>query len=223
MDDKKLYALLEAVRSGSLSKAASELGYTQSGLTQMMNSLEDELGCCLLVRGYNGIKLTTAGEQLLPFIEDASASMKRLKDEARLSSAGQGKPIRIGVFPSITKSWLPYILKEYQKKCPGTSIEITVGNIEMQDWLDKDNVDLVLGEESMVNTGVSADCTPLAAELSSGFSGGSFSAAFAGGADSGAAPEPAALLLSSTVGGTAAFVPDGCGAAAAVVSVASGC
>jgi DNA-binding transcriptional LysR family regulator len=50
MDDKKLYALLEAVRSGSLSKAASELGYTQSGLTQMMNSLEDELGCCLLVR-----------------------------------------------------------------------------------------------------------------------------------------------------------------------------
>ena len=149
MDDKKLYALLESVRSGSLSKAASELGYTQSGLTQMMNSLEDELGCCLLVRGYNGIKLTPVGEQLLPFIEDASASMKRLKDEARQSSAGQGKPIRIGVFPSITKSWLPYVLKEYQKKCTGTSIEITVGNIEMQDWLDKDNVDLVLGEESM--------------------------------------------------------------------------
>ena len=41
MDDKKLFAFLEAVRYGSLSKAAAELGYTQSGLTQMMNSLED--------------------------------------------------------------------------------------------------------------------------------------------------------------------------------------
>jgi DNA-binding transcriptional LysR family regulator len=149
MDDKKLFALLEAVRSGSLSKAAAELGYTQSGLTQMMNSLEDELGCCLLVRSYNGIKLTPAGEQLLPLIEDAAGSLKRLKDEANQTSAGQNKPIRIGVFPSISKSWLPYVLKEYQRRCPGTSIEITVGNIEMQTWLEHDMVDIVLGEESM--------------------------------------------------------------------------
>jgi DNA-binding transcriptional LysR family regulator len=149
MDDKKLSALMEAVRCGSLSKAAAELGYTQSGLTQMMNSLEDELGCAILVRSYNGIKLTPAGERLLPFVEDASGSLKRLKDEASQTAAGQVKPIRIGVFPSISKSWLPYILKEYKKKYPGSVIEITVGNMEMQSWLDKDTVDLVLGEESM--------------------------------------------------------------------------
>jgi len=149
MDDKKLFAFLEAVRYGSLSKAAAELGYTQSGLTQMMNSLEDELGCSLLVRSYNGIRLTPTGEQLLPFVEDAASSLKRLRDEAGVSAAGQNKPIRIGVFPSISKSWLPYVLKEYQKKCPGSAIEITVGNIEMQTWLEHDVVDLVLGEESM--------------------------------------------------------------------------
>jgi len=149
MDDKKLSAFLEAVHSGSLSRAASGLGYTQSGLTQMMNSLEDELGCALLVRSYNGVRLTPTGEQLLPFIEDAASSLKRLRDEARQSAAGQSKPIRIGVFPSLSKSWLPYILKEFQRRSPGTTVKIAVGGYEIPGWLDNDAVDLALIEESM--------------------------------------------------------------------------
>ncbi len=149
MDDKKLFAFIEAARSGSLSRAAAELGYTQSGLTQMMNSLEDELGCALLVRSYNGVRLTPTGEQLFPFIEDAAASLKRLRDEASQSAAGQTKPIRIGVFPSISKSWLPYILKEYKKKYPGSQVKIVVGGYDIPNWLDDDIIDLALIEESM--------------------------------------------------------------------------
>ena len=53
MDDRKLTTLLAAVEHGSLSKAAASLGLTQAGVTQMMNSLEEELGCTLLVRTYN--------------------------------------------------------------------------------------------------------------------------------------------------------------------------
>ena len=51
MDAKKVQALLAAVDLGSLTSAASELGYTQSGLTHMMTSLETELGLTLLLRG----------------------------------------------------------------------------------------------------------------------------------------------------------------------------
>lgn len=50
MDSKKIYALLAAIDCGSLTAAAEKLGYTQSGLTHMMNSLENELGLNLLVR-----------------------------------------------------------------------------------------------------------------------------------------------------------------------------
>ena len=39
MDTKKLEALAMAVRMGSFTRAAEALGYTQSGLTHMMNSL----------------------------------------------------------------------------------------------------------------------------------------------------------------------------------------
>ena len=41
MDTKKLEALLTSARLGSFTKSAQELGYTQSGLTHMMNSLEN--------------------------------------------------------------------------------------------------------------------------------------------------------------------------------------
>ena len=41
MDSKKVHALLLAIEKGSLTSAAAELGYTQSGLTHMMNALEE--------------------------------------------------------------------------------------------------------------------------------------------------------------------------------------
>ena len=58
MDTKKTRALLLALEKGSLTAAAEELGYTQSGLTHMMNSLEDEAGISLLVRSKVGPKQT---------------------------------------------------------------------------------------------------------------------------------------------------------------------
>ena len=54
MESKKLEALLMAVDLGSFTKAAEVLGYTQSGLTHMMNSLEKEVGFTLLERGRSG-------------------------------------------------------------------------------------------------------------------------------------------------------------------------
>lgn len=147
MDDKKLTALLTAVEYGSLSKAASVLGYTQAGLTQMMNSIEEELGCQLLTRSYNGIKLTPAGEKLLPFIKDASSSIRHLKEEAYHYVMKNDRSIRIGIYPSITKSWLPSVLKEYKKVSPDTTIEITVGGEEMPKYLDQDIIDIAIAEE----------------------------------------------------------------------------
>ena len=66
MDTKKTRALLTALEKGSLTAAAEELGYTQSGLTHMMNSLEDELGLKLLVRSKGGVRLSPSVQELLP-------------------------------------------------------------------------------------------------------------------------------------------------------------
>ena len=50
MDSRKLEILMTAVDLGSLSRAAEVVGYTQSGLTHLVDSLEREIGLtlCLL-------------------------------------------------------------------------------------------------------------------------------------------------------------------------------
>ena len=48
MDSKKFEILMTAVNLGSFSKASEVVGYTQSGLTHLINGLEREIGICLL-------------------------------------------------------------------------------------------------------------------------------------------------------------------------------
>lgn len=67
MDDYKIHVLLTAIRTGSFRKAALELNCTQSAVTQAMNSLENELGCKVLQRNHNGIRLTPAGRNFCRF------------------------------------------------------------------------------------------------------------------------------------------------------------
>ena len=66
MDTRKLEALLTAVELGSFTRAAEVLGYTQSGLTHMMNSLEKDVGFPVLVRSRSGVRLTPAGQRIFP-------------------------------------------------------------------------------------------------------------------------------------------------------------
>ena len=70
MNIRKYEAFVRAVELGSLSKAAEELGYTQSGISHMMQSLEEEVGFPLLVRTSVGIKPNSEGEMLLPVIRE---------------------------------------------------------------------------------------------------------------------------------------------------------
>lgn len=55
MDTKKLEVFINAVDLGSITKAAQVMGYTQSGITRMISSLEKELGVPLLVRSRSGV------------------------------------------------------------------------------------------------------------------------------------------------------------------------
>ena len=43
MNIRKYEAFVKAVELGSLSKAAEQLGYTQSGISHMMAALEEEI------------------------------------------------------------------------------------------------------------------------------------------------------------------------------------
>ena len=81
MDAKKLEILMTAVDLGSFSKASEVVGYTQSGLTHLVDSLEREIGFPLIRRSYSGIALTEAGENLLPDIRQFLQANANLENQ----------------------------------------------------------------------------------------------------------------------------------------------
>lgn len=146
MDDRKLEVLLATVRTGSFSKAAEITNRTQSAVTQIMNSLEDELGCRILERSHKGVTLTPAGEMLLPNIIEADTAISNLMKRAQSISEGKELPIRIGTFSSIVNTWLPELMKEYKELHPETAFHLEIGTSLLSQWLINDLIDVAFGD-----------------------------------------------------------------------------
>ena len=125
MNIRKYEAYVRAVELGSLSKAAEELGYTQSGISHMMQSLEDEVGFPLMVRTSSGIVPNHEGEMLLPIIRQLLNTNEALGQYiAKIKGADTGR-IRIAAYSSVATYWLPGIIRDFQKDYPNVEIEIT--------------------------------------------------------------------------------------------------
>lgn len=145
MDTKKIGAILAAVDRGSLTAAAAELGYTQSGLTHMMNALEDELGLNLLVRSKNGVRLSPAGQELLPKMRALMQAAIELENSAEHLRQHNYSTLRLGAYSSVTRQWLPAILSEFRRACPDTEVTIDVGGVhELYDKLKQDELDCAI-------------------------------------------------------------------------------
>ena len=143
MDTVKLAALLTAAELGSISKAAEALGYTQSGVTHIINSLEEEAGFPLLVRGNRGVRFTAEGERLAPFIREVVQAAATLAQEAALTRGLERGTVRVGTYSSISLRWMPRILEAFQERYPGIAVELLEGNgPEMEEWLSTGRIDI---------------------------------------------------------------------------------
>lgn len=148
MDDKKLRALLTAVQCGSFGKATAQLGYTQSAMTHLVNKLEAELGCTLLVRSSHGVRLSEEGEHLLPYIQNYLAASDALRQEAAAQGEKYSRILRIGCFASIARARLPELLQKFRKLHPEIKVDVLVGGYELAAALEEERVHIALVEES---------------------------------------------------------------------------
>lgn len=149
MNVSKYKAFLAAVDMGSFSAAASSLGYTQSGMTHMMNSLEEEIGFPLLQRGYFGVKLTPAGMRLIPKIRELVNCEEALCDEIERVRSYGDNVIRIGAYSSIAMHWLPSIVEEFVSEFPDVTVNIQTGTVyELYSGLESGRFDIVFGSKN---------------------------------------------------------------------------
>ena len=120
-------ALLQVLESNSFSLAAKTLGYTQSAVSQMIKSLEAELGVTLLVRSRTGVALTREGEAMLPYIRDVARAHQALTDQAASLRGLEQGVVRIGSFNSVSSSLLPRAIQRFKQLHPAIRFELHQG------------------------------------------------------------------------------------------------
>lgn len=159
MDTKKLEALVVSVELGSFTRAAEQLGYTQSGLTHMMNSLEKDIGFTVLVRGRSGVQLTPAGQRIFPLVQECLAGSAALEREISLINSHKEDSVRVAAYESIARHWLPEVIQQFRREHPDVTVDIQMGSVdEVYRWVLEDRVDMCFAGRQDYNT---LDWTPL--------------------------------------------------------------
>lgn len=122
------FAALEAVaREGTFGRAAVALGYTQSAVSQQIQTLERLVGERLIERpgGPRAVSLTEAGALLLRHAESIVARLHAAQADMAALAQGHGGRLRIGTFQSVGARVLPEAMRRFAAAWPHVEVELT--------------------------------------------------------------------------------------------------
>jgi DNA-binding transcriptional LysR family regulator len=123
-DVARLRALRNVAEQRSFSRAAEELGYTQSAISQQIAALEQEVGLTLLNRGVRPVTLTDAGRLL---VEHAERVLEQLATAAAQLEAIRGLHagrLRMSAFPSALATFVPTAVAQFRSRHPDVRVEL---------------------------------------------------------------------------------------------------
>lgn len=151
MEIRNITTFMRVAELNSFSKAAEQLGYSQSAVTVQIRQLEQELNIKLFERIGKHIRLTEEGTR---FVSKALDILNAV-DAAKTFSCGQEYPpgrLRIGTAESLLISVLPSIIMEFRKEYPHVEISIQTGTIaELFDMVRQNDVDLLFFLDKKTN------------------------------------------------------------------------
>jgi DNA-binding transcriptional LysR family regulator len=155
IETSQMQTLVYVTRAKSFSKAADDLGVTQSAISQSIKNLESKLEIKIFKRSGKNVVLTTEGEKLYHFaaqfletMEETLTSLQEDRDQMK------GK-VRIGTLTGIGKSWLAHEIVLYAKENPNLSLSVRMGHVEelLKDF-ESNRLDiLILPEDEMPTHG----------------------------------------------------------------------
>lgn len=138
------WRLLVAVADASnISRAAEEVGMTQSGASQAIAQLEASLGFAVFTRERRHIGVTALGEQVVGHARSMLERLNTIRMLADENRGLQGGRIRLASFPSVTSTLLPGLLRDFKRLHPGMEVVVLEGtDEEVEEWLAADTVEL---------------------------------------------------------------------------------
>ena len=116
-----LPAFEATTRLGSFTRAAKELGLTQSALSRRIQALEQGLGVALFSRRGRSLKITGDGLRLA---EAARSALQLVENTRRELGGPVSGAIRVGVLPSLGGLWLAPRLASFTARFPSVTISV---------------------------------------------------------------------------------------------------
>jgi len=143
MDIKNLKTFILISELRNFTKAAKQLGYTQSTVSFQIHQLEEEIGAPLFERTKHQVFITPAGEKLLPIAYE----MQKLSDIALNVHGDKNNPegvVRIAIAESLASWTFGNKFISFHKKYPKISLKMYCGSVEfMLAALENNEADII--------------------------------------------------------------------------------
>ncbi len=144
MELRQLRYFAKAAETLNFSDAAKCLNIAQSSLSQQVKQLEDELGTQLFIRSSHSVRLTEAGEMMLPFalrtLHEAESCVDRIHDLQKLLTGTLNIGVTHSFSPILTESVISF-MKMYRT----IKLNIVYKQMnELMELLAKREIDFVL-------------------------------------------------------------------------------
>jgi DNA-binding transcriptional LysR family regulator len=121
-----LRALRSVAALGTLARAADELGFTASAVSQQIKRLERQLGVPVLAPAGRGVVLTPAGQAIVDSAPEVFQALERCAEAAQ--SVSQGAPrgvLRVVAFSTAVRGLLAPTVPRLSRRCPDLRVHIT--------------------------------------------------------------------------------------------------
>ena len=150
MELRNLITFIHVAELGSFTKAAEQLGYSQSTVSFQIKQLEEELGCLLFERINHTITLTERGHELVSYAHGIRALMDEFKES--LTKEELSGSIHIVTPDSICDDMINSHYIDFHEKYPSISIRFTTGDSAlMLEMLDHNEADFIITLDSRLH------------------------------------------------------------------------
>ena len=144
MQLRNLITFIHVAELGSFTKAADQLGYTQSTVSFQIKQLEEELDCLLFERINHTITLTECGQDLVYYAHQIRALTDEFKEKHSKEDQLAGH-IRIVTPDSVCEDMVNSHYIDFHSKYPLISIQFATGDTAMLlDMLDHNEADIII-------------------------------------------------------------------------------
>jgi DNA-binding transcriptional LysR family regulator len=155
---RHLLALVAVTETGTFSRAADQLGYTQSAVSQQIGTLERMVGAPLFDRpgGPRPVRLTEAGEILLTHARAVLARVSSAAADLRALASGEHGQLRVGTLPSVGTKVLPRLLASFRGDWPGIEVVLRESRdcFDLIRAVESGDIDVTFFDIGLYDTGV---------------------------------------------------------------------